>query len=64
LFKSEKGVHLSRYIHTCLKFGQFSNASDQQKEIANRVTEALKKIALESGLNKRRVKKFGVDIDA
>lgn len=64
LFKSEKGDHLSRYIHTCLKFGQFSNASDQQKEIANRVTEALKKIASESELNKRRVKKFGVEIDA
>ncbi len=64
LFKSEKGDHLSRYIHTCLKFGQFSNASDQQKEVANRVTEALKKIASESELNKLRVKKFGVEIDA
>lgn len=64
LFKSEKGDHLSRYIHTCLKFGQFSNASEQQKEIANRVTEALRKIASESELNKRRVKKFGIEIDA
>jgi hypothetical protein len=64
LFKNEKGEHLSSYIYTCLKFGQFSNASDQQKEIANRVTEALKKIAAESELNKRRVKKFGVEIDA
>lgn len=64
LFKSEKGEHLSSYIYTCLKFGQFSNASDQQKEIANRVTEALKIIAAESELNKLRVKKFGVEIDA
>lgn len=64
LFKNEKGEHLSSYIYTCLKFGQFGNASDQQKEIANRVTEALKKIAAESELNKRRVKKFGVEIDA
>lgn len=64
LFKNEKGEHLSSYIYTCLKFGQSGSASDQQKEIANRVTEALKKIAAESELNKRRVKKYGVEIDA
>ena len=64
LFKNEKGEHLSSYIYTCLKFGQFGNASDQQKEIANRATEALKIIASESELNKRRVKKYGVEIDA
>jgi hypothetical protein len=63
LFKSEGGRHLSSFVTTCLKFGQFSNASDQQKEIANRATEALRKIASESEINKRRVKKFGVDID-
>ena len=63
LFKSEEGRHLSSFVTTCLKFGQFSNASDQQKEIANRATEALRKIASESEINKRRVKKFGVDID-
>lgn len=63
LFKNEKGEHLSSYIRTCLKFGQFSNANEQQREIANKVTEALKKIATENELNKRRVKKFGIDID-
>ncbi len=63
LFKSEEGRHLSSFVTTCLKLGQFSNASDQQKEIANRATEALRKIASESEINKRRVKKFGVDID-
>lgn len=64
LFKTEKGKHLSSYIRTCLKFGQFGGASEQMKEIANRATEALKRIASESELNKRRVKKFGVEIDA
>jgi len=62
LFKSEKGKHLSSFINTCLKFGRFGNATDQQKEIANRATEALKRIAAESEINKRRVKKFGIDI--
>jgi hypothetical protein len=63
LFKNERGEHLSSYINTCLKFGQFGNVSDQQKEISNRVTEVLKRIAAESELNKLRVKKYGVKID-
>ncbi|WP_335911911.1 MULTISPECIES: P-loop NTPase fold protein [Shewanella] len=63
LFKSETGRHLSSFVTTCLKFGQFGNASDQQKEIANRATEALLRIASESEINKRRVKKFGVDVE-
>lgn len=64
LFKAEKGDHLSSYVHTCLKFEQFSNASEQQKEVGKRVTAALKRIASESELNKRRVKKYGIEIDA
>jgi hypothetical protein len=63
LFKSETGRHLSSFVTTCLKFGQFGNASDQQKEIASRATEALLKIASESEINRRRVKKFGVNLD-
>lgn len=63
LFKSETGRHLSSFVTICLKFGQFGNASDQQKEIANRATEALRRIASESEINKRRVKKFGVNVE-
>ncbi|MBB1309729.1 hypothetical protein H5162_09860 [Pseudoalteromonas sp. SR41-8] len=63
LFKTEVGRHLSSFVTTCLKFGQFGNASDQQKEIAYRATEALRKIASESEINKRRVKKFGVNLE-
>lgn len=62
LFKSEKGKNLRSYISTCLKFGRYGDASEQQKEIANRAIEALKRIALESKINKSRVKRFGVDI--
>jgi len=64
LFKSEVGDHLSSYVHACLQFGKFGNASDQQKEISKRSTAALKRIASESELNKRRVKKYGIEIDA
>lgn len=63
LFKSEKGNHLSQYIRTCLQFGQFGNANAQQKQIANRTIGALKRIAGESELNRRRVKKFGVEVE-
>lgn len=63
LFKSEQGSELSSFVTTCLQFGQYSNASEQQKEIARRASEALRKIASESEINKRRVRKFGIDIE-
>jgi len=62
LFKSEQGRHLSSFINTCLTIGQSGNASDQQKEITRITTEALKRIGSESEINKRRVKKFGIDV--
>ncbi|MDE9544965.1 hypothetical protein KKI93_19350 [Xenorhabdus bovienii] len=58
LFKTEKGENLSLYVNKCLKFGKFLGASEQQQEIASRATEALKKIAAESKINRRRVEKF------
>ncbi|MGL6392314.1 hypothetical protein ACSZND_23285 [Aeromonas hydrophila] len=63
IFKSEVGRNLSSFVTTCLKFGQFVNATEQQKEISRRATEALRKISAESEINKRRVKKFGVSIE-
>ena len=63
VFKSEKGDHLSKYIRTCLRFGQFGNASEQQKQIASRAIGALRRIADESELNRRRVKKFGIEVE-
>lgn len=62
LFKSIAGRRLSKFVTTCLRFGQFNNANNQQKEIAKRATEALKRIASESEINKRRVMKFGVNL--
>lgn len=63
LFKTEEGRHLSSFVTTCLKFGQFSNPNEQQAEIANRATKALQRIASESEINKKRVKMFGVSIE-
>lgn len=63
LFKSEKGDRLSTFITTCLQFGQFTNASGQQKSIADNATKALKKIARENTINKLRVRKYGIEVD-
>ncbi|CAH1091327.1 KAP family NTPase [Candidatus Nitrotoga sp. 1052] len=63
LFKTETGSHLSSFVTTCLKFGQLGNANYQQKEVASRATQALRKIASESEINKRRVNKFGVKLE-
>lgn len=64
LFKSIKGKHQrTSFINTCLGFGGFSNSSDQQNEIANRATEALKRIAKESEINKSRVALYGIQLD-
>ncbi|QGX61452.1 hypothetical protein [Alteromonas mediterranea] len=62
LFKSEVGSHLASYVTRCLKFGQYANANDQQKEISKKATEALQRIASESKINQRRVSKFGVEV--
>lgn len=64
LLKSEKGRYKHRFfISTYIKFVNSSNASIQQKEIAKRVTEALKKIARESKINEVRVKEYGIQVD-
>lgn len=63
LFMSESGGHLSSIVNTCLKFGQFLNATERQQQIAKNAKEALVRIGRESAINARRVRKFGVDID-
>jgi len=59
-FKSQNTSDLPKYIKVCLRFGQFSNASDKQKAIANNATEALKRIGGENKLNEIRVRRFGI----
>lgn len=62
LFKSIKEKHqLKSFIDICLRFEQSLDA--QQKEVTNRATEALKRIAKESKINKARVSEFGIQVD-
>ena len=62
IFKTESGPHLSSLVTTALKFRQFGNANERMQLIANKASEALQRIGGESEINKRRVKKFGVDV--
>jgi len=63
LFIEEKGEHLPNYVNTCLKFGRFGNASKKQKKIGESATQALRKIANESAINRLRAKKFGITLN-
>lgn len=60
IFKTESGSHLSSVVNACLQFGQFANASERQKHIAELAIEALRRIGKESGINALRVRSFGV----
>jgi hypothetical protein len=63
LFTSEVGDHLHRIVKKCLEFGQSSNADDKQNTIAKNARDALIRIGNESNVNKRRVKRYGVNLD-
>ena len=63
LFTCEFGDHLHRFVKKCLEFGEFSNANDSQKTIADNARGALIRIGNESNVNKLRVKRYGVSID-
>jgi len=60
LLKSENGRNKHRFFLSTIskKSLNSQNASDQQKEICNRVAEALKTIANESKINEIRVKEY------
>jgi hypothetical protein len=65
MFKAiaDSGV-LSSVIRTALSFGTIGGASDAEKAIAKNATDALIKIAGESTLNRLRVAKYGVRVEA
>jgi hypothetical protein len=58
MFKGINGEKLSPMIRRALEFG--GNA--QENAIRTAVTEALQMISAENPLNRRRVRKFGVEV--
>lgn len=59
-FKNLNGPNLTSHVSTCLKFGGFTNGSEEMESIASKAKSALKKIASESKLNEIRMHKFGI----
>ena len=55
LFKAQKGPDRARLIHAAIQLDRMTGAGDEAKAIAKTAREALKKIAGESALNRRRV---------
>ena len=63
LFKSiNDKERLMGFVRACLQFGKFQNSGNEEKEIANRATDALKRITKESKINELRVKAYGIII--
>jgi hypothetical protein len=62
LFKSLSGPKTRPCVRACLRFGEFTNASDEYRQIAAKARAALQRIGGESRLNRRRVQSYGVDV--
>ncbi|WP_394672139.1 hypothetical protein [Limnobacter sp.] len=64
LFKSEKGEHLRSYVKACIQFTQIAGVGERERLISTTALAALKRIASESEINRRRVASYGVEVDA
>ncbi|MFZ2522340.1 MAG: hypothetical protein WAX25_02495, partial [Minisyncoccia bacterium] len=63
LFKSLKVDHLHRVVAGALQFLKIQGIPEDTKTISHRAVDALKKIAKENRLNKRRVSSYGIKIE-
>ena len=64
VFKSTSGPELRKILSNVFQFDRVVNASDLMREISSRARQALKLIGAESAINKRRVRRYGVKLDA
>ena len=63
VFKETEGDELRKIINSCLQFNNVLNATPDMKKISASAIEALKLIGMESAINARRVRKYGIDVD-
>jgi hypothetical protein len=62
LFKSARGLQLSRYIDLCLSYQRLGGITEQQRLISEKAIAALQQIGQESRLNASRVRRFGIAV--
>jgi hypothetical protein len=60
IFKNTKGNNLQKVIRVLLKFKDFQDADKNMIKISEKSEEALRKIAKESEINKKRVSMYGI----
>lgn len=63
MFRATTGEALPEIVKSSLMFGKAGNASEVDLEISRRATEALQIIGAESILNRRRIERYGVQVD-
>ena len=59
--KAQHTTYLHSYIKALLRFGQLGNATELQKDIANKTRDALRAIAKESDLNAVRLRRYKLE---
>ncbi len=64
LFKETKGMELRKLISACLQFARIINATPEMQEVVKKAKEALTLIGKESTINARRLKPYGIQVDA
>lgn len=62
LFKGNHGDNLSRIVRASLQFERIQGIDEETLRISLRAREALVRIGRESAINRRRVKKFGIEV--
>jgi len=63
LFKTEQGRHLHSFVNACLQFKRIQGTSDRERSISDNAEAALRRIATESKVNRRRVAIYGIHIE-
>jgi hypothetical protein len=62
LFKQQNDEDLGRVVRARLQFAQIGGTDEEEKSISAKAREALVRIGKESSINRRRVRKFGVQV--
>ncbi len=63
IFKETSGEELRRILSGIFQFDRIGNATPSMREITKRARIALKDIGGESDINRRRVRRFGINFD-
>lgn len=63
IFKQAEGDELRKIINSCLQFNNILNATAEMKRISDVAAEALQLIGMESAINARRVRAYGITVD-